>query len=221
MKIDRVGGMLMHWVPRFRTAALVMAAAVSLSQAGCGPRNFDNENDRLRALNLELQREVEGLQERLELRTGELQSLRQQLERAQNTQPLEGAEPPVLSRLVIGRLSGAFDTNSDGTDDVIRVYLEPQDQRGRLLPVAGRARVRAVHIPDEGEPTVLAERTYQPAEFDAAWRSGITGRHFTLELPLPQPLPEGVDQVTVRVELTQAGTGAELSAQQPVTLASE
>lgn len=203
---------------RFRRAAAALGLVVL---AGCqiGPRNFENENDRLRAQNLALRQEVEALEDRLELRLGELETLRQQVNPA--TQPgadVPQGESPVLSRLEFDRLSGPVDEDGDEADDLIRVYLEPQDQRGRLLPVAGRAVVRAVTIPAEGEPTLLAERVYEPEAFESAWRSGITGRHYTLELPLPEPLPEHAGDVTVKVTFTQANTGHQLTAQQPMTL---
>lgn len=183
--------------------------------AGCqiGPRNFLNENDRLREENLKLSREVEKLQAQLELRVGEIATLRQQSQAATTQPALEGAQPPVLAKLVIGRLSGPVDTDGDGRNDLIRVYLSPLDQQGRLLPTAGAAQLQAVAIPAEGEPFVVADRQYDAKAFDAAWRSNFTGSHYTLELPLPSQPPQGVSELTVKVTLTEATTGATLSVQ--------
>lgn len=197
-------------------AALVLAMAAPLG--GCRmmlgtPRDFRNENDRLRRENMELRRQVEQLNERLEARLGELEGLRRQLDRAEAA-PMPDAEVPTLARLRMGRYSGGVDTTDDGVDDLIRVYLRPLDQRNRIMPVAGRAEIRAVGIPADDEPRVLAQRAYTPAEFDRAWRSGFTGSHYTLELELPDDLPEEIEEVTVRVRFTQAQTGHELTTQQ-------
>lgn len=197
-------------------AALIVAMTAPLG--GCrmmfgGPRDFRNENDRLRRENMELRREVEQLSERLEARAGELEGLRRQLDRAE-ADPMPDAEVPTLSRLRMSRYSGGVDTTDDGVDDLIRVYLQPLDQLDRVMPVGGRAIVKAVTMPPDGEPRVLARREYAPAEFSRAWRSGFTGTHYTLELELPEDVPGDVAEVAVRVMFTQAQTGRELSTQQ-------
>ena len=200
---------------RFRLLPLL--AAVMVLAVGCqrGPRNFENENDRLRAEVMKLQQQRDELQATLDRRLGELESLRQELDTGAATQPMRGAEPPTLSALKMGRYSGGVDTDDDGIDEIIRVYLRPIDQKGRLLPVAGRANVKAVAIPETGDPRLLAERKYDPEAFENAWRSGFTGEHYTLQLQLPDDLPAELEQVTVRVTFTQARTGVELSTQQP------
>lgn len=182
--------------------------------AGCqiGPRNFLNENDRLREENLKLSREVEELQAQLDLRLGEIATLRQQSQVAATQPALQGAQPPVLAKLALDRLSGPVDTDGDGQNDLIRIYLTPLDQQGRLLPVAGAAHLQAVAIPAEGEPFVVADRQYDAKAFDDAWRSNFTGSHYTLELSLPNPLPQEVGELTVKITLTEAA-GATLSTQ--------
>jgi len=195
--------------------ALLLVAAFATVGCQRGPRNFENENDRLRAEVMKLQRQRDELQSTLDRRLGELQSLRQQLDRTAATQPMPGAEPPTLVSLQMGQYSGGVDTDDDGVDDLIRIYLRPLDQKGRLLPVAGRAHVKVVAIPDTGDPRLLAEQNYDPQSFENAWRSGFTGEHYTLQLPLPADLPADIQQVTVRVTFTQARTGIELDTQQP------
>lgn len=213
---------LSYSIPLSGVARLLLAAVLIVTMAiplgGCRmvlgtPRDMRTENDRLRRENMELRREVEALNDQLEARAGELESLRRQLDRVEAA-PMPDAEVPTLARLRMGRYSGGVDTTGDGVDDLIRVYLRPLDQRNRVLPVAGRAMVRAVALPPDEEPRLLAERTYAPPEFDRAWRSGFTGSHFTLELELPADLDESIEEVTVRVTFTQARTGVELTTQE-------
>ena len=161
---------------------------------------------------MELKRQRDQLEQKLELREGELQTLRDKLSRG-TTQPMPGAESPTLAKITMGDYSGGVDDDDDGIDERIRVYLRPLDQKGRVMPVAGRAEMQAVHIPDDGQPRGIARRTYDPKAFDEAWRSGFTGRHYTLELALPDELPEAIEQLTVKVTFTQADTGVERTAQ--------
>ncbi|GAB4194228.1 MAG: hypothetical protein Kow00105_08410 [Phycisphaeraceae bacterium] len=172
---------------------------------GCGPKNFVNENDRLREENLKLARQVEELNKQLELRLGEIESLRAE---AARERAIKEADPPILSGLEFSRYTAALDTDGDGRDDLVRIYLTPLDQKGRLLPVAGRLKLQAVAIPDDAPPALLASRTYEPDEFDAAYRANFTGYHYTVELPLPESMDPTLTSITVKASFTEALTGA-------------
>ncbi len=178
---------------------------------GCGPKNFVNENDKLREENLKLQQQVDELNEQMELRLGEIEALRAQ---AQGERAIKGAEPPVLAKIEFARYSGAVDTDDDGQDDLVRVYLKPLDHQGRLLPVAGRVKLQAAALLEDTPPALLAERTYEPEEFDSAYRSNFTGSHYTLELSLPESLDPAVTSATVKATLTEALTGHTLSTEE-------
>lgn len=227
VRIDKIGTIQLlpfwHWVIHHanpggpRKTALSLGVVAFLA-AGCGARNFENDNDRLRTENLELQRVVQQLQANLDLRIGQMQTLRQKLDASAD--PTEGADPPMLSKLMLGRFSGAVDTDGDGMDDRLRIYLKPLDQHGRFMPVAARATVQTVRIQENQPATVLAERTLTPTQFDACYQSGLTGTHYTLEIELPAPFPAGVPQLTVKVTLTEATSGAKLTAEQSTAIAS-
>ena len=198
---------------RWSAAALVVAAIVI---GGCGgTRNFENENDRLRAVNLELEQKLQKLQSQLELRTDELAAMRQQVSAGH---AVEGAEPPQIARINFDRYTGAVDTDGDGVDDVVRVYVHPVDGQGRFLPVSGEATVRLVSIAATDSPRVLTERSYAPSQWNDAYRSGFMGTHYTLELELPESMPKELTQGTLHVTLVEGQTGTTLTQQQVVEL---
>ena len=192
------------------------AVAALLVLSGCAGGGFENENDRLRAVNLQLQRELERVNAQLDLRTREVQVARQQL--SGGVQPVEGARPPQLATIAFDRYSGAVDTDGDSVDDIVRVYIQPLDGQGRFLPVSGKATARLVAIPESSPPTVLAERTFGPSEWDAAYRSTFMGTHYTLELDLPQPLPDDLAEATLHVTLTEGETGVAFTQQQVIRI---
>jgi hypothetical protein len=195
------------------TCVGVCASVVFLS--GCGARNFENINDELRAERMQLQREVNRLQQQLQLREDELRAARAQMDQSP---AIEGAEAPRLSRITADRLSGAIDRNGDGSDDAVRLYLRTLDGRGRFMPTSGRAIVQIVAIRPGEAPRVLAEQTFDPATFDAAYRSGFTGTHYSLEVPLPDDLPSGRHEATARVTFTEGATGVEHDTQRPISI---
>ena len=212
-------------------AALLVALGLVLS--GCqlnvgAARSVARENDRLRQMNLELQRQVERMEARLELMRGQVASLEQQLQRHE-LEPMPDAEVPMLSRLRLGRYTGGFDTTGDGRHDTVRAYVQTLDQQGRMLPVAGRGRLRVVALPDDAEPVVVAERDYGPGAWDAAYRSGFAGTHYTLEAQLDDEVMRRLAEAgaggagagvaaTLQVSFTEAATGARLTVQQELEL---
>jgi hypothetical protein len=196
-------------------APLVLCVlTATLGLGGCGgPKNFVNDNDRLREENLKLKQQVGELNEQVELRQSEVQALRQQ---SAGERSIKDANPPVLVKIAFNRYSGAVDTNSDGRDDLIRIYLTTLDHRDRLLPVAGRLKLQVVTIHDDKAPELLAERTWEPDEFDNAYRSSFTGYHYTLELGLPESMEPTINSVVVKATFTEAVTGHVLTEEQVV-----
>jgi len=182
---------LSRLIPPLLVAALLLP--------GCGRKSFKNANDELRAERQQLQQRVTELETQLEHRLGEIASLRARLDA--DAAQLPGGEPPLLSTVKFDRYTGPVDTDGDGRDDVIRLYVRTLDQRGRMLPVAARAVVQMVRITPGTDPATYLERAWEPAEFDAAYRTGFTGTHYTLELPLDGAAP---NELTVKLTLTAA-----------------
>ncbi|MEZ6193013.1 MAG: hypothetical protein R3C45_17210 [Phycisphaerales bacterium] len=209
---------------RIRKAVRCSAHPVILSTllcsllSGCGPKNFVNENDKLREQNLKLTQQVDELNKQMELRLGEIETLRAQ---SAGERAIKEADPPVLAKIEFARYSSAVDTNADGKDDLIRVYLTPLDHKGRMLPVSGRLKIQAVTLQDDAPPALLAARTYEPDEFDAAYRANFTGYHYTIELPLPESLDPATTSATVKITFTEAVTGAEHSEEKIIKIKAE
>ncbi|MEM6505227.1 MAG: hypothetical protein AAF711_07145 [Planctomycetota bacterium] len=172
-----------------------------------------NENDKLRAERLSLQQQVDELQGRLALREGELRATRERLD--DPLPPIEGVEPPRLAGIVLGMYSGPIDLDGDAVYDALRVYVRPVDQHSRQVTAKGTARVRLVVTPSDSAPTTLLDETYPPDVFHDAYRSGVTGTHYTLKADLPDERPTSA---TLHVSLTDAVTGKVFKAKKEVTM---
>jgi len=200
-----------------RLGAVVVLVAFGLALVGCGPKNYLNENDKLRKQNMALKREIDELKEKLERQTGQLKNLETRLKGPAATQA--EANTPIFSQITLGRYSGPIDTDGDDVHDKLRLYVQTLDQKGRMLPVAAKASVKLVHIPDEGEPRALVSKTYDADAFSDAYRSSFTGQHYTLETDLPAPVPEHIEQVTVKVTVSHLDSNVSFSKQQTYRLA--
>ncbi len=212
---------------RFMPAILVLICGGTFVLSGCdlGPKRIGGTTktdvvlDDLRRENMTLAEQVSQLQAKLAQRSAELEAIEN---RASTTQPamqgVKASDLPRLAGLKFDRYSGPIDTGSDGTDDTVNLYLRPIDQRGRTLSVTGQAVMQVYAMPDKAAPSLLVEKTWTPTPFDESYRSGLTGTHYTLSLPLPQPLPAGVAQVLVKVTLTDAASGLTFTQEQMFSL---
>ncbi|MGB0766834.1 MAG: hypothetical protein ACPGYV_03905 [Phycisphaeraceae bacterium] len=202
--------------PRVQTVGFCSLLVIvgCLSLPGCGSqKSFENENDKLRAERLSLQEQIDALQQKLTLREGELKATRQQLDGP--LQPIDGVDPPRLAGIVLGLYSGPIDLDGDATYDALRVYVRPVDQHSRQMTAAGEARVRLIVTPAEGEATTLLDRRYDARAFHRAYRSGVTGTHYTLKADLPDDPPPAA---TLHVTLTEAETGLTYETQKQIAL---
>lgn len=181
----------------------VALLAIVLSLAGCGPQNYLNDNDKLRAQNLHLQQQVQQLQNNLQLQKGHVATLEKQLHPAPVNLP--NAQIPVLSKLEMARFSGL--TKKHDGQPAIRLYVRTLDQQGRMMPVAGKAKLVVVAILNNGKPQIIAQRDYSPKQLDGAYRYTFAGTHYVFDLPLKQSMLQKVNQITAKVILTQARTG--------------
>lgn len=199
--------------------ALCLALGAMLPGCSAGPRNFENENDRLRKENLELRSRVDELELRVQQRIQQLQAMEQKT--AATRPALQGVNLRDLPQAVsasFDRYTGPIDTNADLVDDTLRVYVKVTDQQGRFIPVTAQATLQAVAIQPGNPPAVLVDKTFTPAQVDASYRTGFTGTHYTFEAPLPTNLPAELKQITVKLTLLDASSGAKLECEQAMPI---
>lgn len=193
------------------TACIVPAFALS----GCGQRHFANENDVLRARVLELETELTTLEKRITELEAELNAAAT----PDAIPPEIIANTPHVTGISIGRLSHLRDIDEDGTPDKLIVYINPTDGRGRFVQLAGRLSVHAALLPARAEARTIGRRLLAPAEVRAAYRSGITGTHYTIEVPVS--LPEDADEFAecdVRATYDDGHTGKRFEAHRAIPL---
>lgn len=202
---------------------VICMAGLFLTTSGCisgrlgGSQPPDVVINDLRDNNNALQKEVAALQKNIDQRLAEIETLQQQV---QGAMPLAGVTAARVVKLGFGRYSSAVDTDGDKRDDLIKLYVQPMDQQGRFLPATGEATIQAILLRADNQPLPLGQVALSPQAWDKAYRTGLTGTHFSVELPLAgtdstalNTLKKGVHQITVVVKFTDAATGASISHQ--------
>jgi hypothetical protein len=193
----------------------ILAIAALAALPGC-KTDFSNSSDRLREENLQLQNQVNILTKNIELRLAEVKTLEDQIDAKHSKIP--GAQVPRLVKISFGRYSGLIDSDRDKLADTLRVYVVFEDQQGRFLPSAGKAVIQIVDIRPGQTPKTIAEASFDPKAVDQAYRSGITGTHYTFDVAVPNSLSEDIRTATVKMTFTEASTGVDITVEKDFDL---
>ncbi len=198
-----------------RTASLVVVLLVA---QGCHEARVLTPTgaDGLRA-------QVRDLSERVESLSATNAQLSAQLAAcAKGAQDRTGISPeaveatPRLVSVRIGSVSHFEAGPSTASGCVASIYLEPQDGLGRFLQLVGTLEVAVFDLSATGASRALATATFTPLQVRDAFRGGITGSHYTIELPLSTQAWNCGGSVTVRISFVDGLTGATLTAQREI-----
>jgi hypothetical protein len=174
---------------------------------GChsGPKNFDNENDSLRAQVLDLQDQVTGLEAELSESKAKINELQEVLAGTGDAPAKEVLEAlPRCAGIEIDRFSGPVDKDGEpGYPESIDVYVSPYDGRQRFVQVVGALTVEARYLPAStaggaddkaleagvqsggAAGVLLGKVTLDPRDLREAYRSGFMGTHYTVQITPP------------------------------------
>lgn len=190
-------------------------ALAMISLSGCGSSLTSDEADALRRKVLDL----EKMNLQMSLRTTELEAELKRQSAEFGELSLEIREnTPRVARLTIGRLSHARDDDDDGRSETLLIYVDPEDGFGRFVQLVGTLTVHAAILPADRDAITIGRFTLKPGPLRAAYRSGFSGTHYTIELPI-QLSPENSGQTClVRVIFEDGHTGLEHSAEREIKL---
>jgi hypothetical protein len=192
----------------------VLAAAVA-GAAGCrGGGDFANENDALREKVLDLERDLARSRRRITELEAELATIAA----VEAGDEVIHANTPHVATLDIGRLSHVRDLDEDGTVDTLVLYVTPADGLGRFVQLVGELTAHAAVLPGGGEAVTIGRVVLPPGELRASYRSGVTGTHYTVHVPIAIPPDAGVAEGDVSVVYTDGRTGRRHEAHRAVAL---
>lgn len=186
---------------------------LSLCFAGCETsQDVAAANDRLREKVVDLEKQVKQ-------RNGQIAHLQARVKQAETTAAASEElreNTPHVAAITIGNLSHLRDSDGDGKADELVAYIEVKDGWGRSIQLVGQLSLHALVIPAGYDAITLGRVNLGPAEVRRAYRSSITGTHYTVNIALV--VPEGVnfDQITIKAEYIDGYSGVGYSAQRAV-----
>ena len=187
-------------------ATMLFAGAVLLPacRAG-GEKSVEKANDDLRRTVLDLEGKVAALQGR----NAELTAKLEESERARaGALPKDVLEAiPRCVGVSIGGLSGYQPARRDQPAKIV-IDLEPTDALGRFVQIVGTLHVEARALGPVGSDAKSGEALEAelgPAQLREAYRGGLLGPRYTVEIPASGVWPPG--DLVMRVRFVDALTG--------------
>ena len=196
-----------------RIGMFALAVAVAAG-TGCavGPRDFENENDRLRELVLELRDQNEQLTALAEQRLDQIEALEQEAgRRGELHENIPASEVPRFVTTKLTHRSTPVDLDGDGQLDAVRLYVRTLDQHGNFIAIAATAVAQMVRVDPEVGAAELARRELTHAQWKDAYRSHLLGTYYRVDLPFA-PSVRGAGAVRGKLTVTDAETGVRASA---------
>jgi len=199
-----------------RTLPLAGLLALGALAVGCsGPKDFENENDRLRAERETLEAEVLDLRAQLEETRAKLHELARTFEATGGSPAADVvASLPRCAGIAVDRYSGPADRDGVDGPELIDVYIRPFDGRRRFVQVAGQLSVEALLLPPtdrqdpgDAQPRSLGRVTLQPAELREAYRTSALGTHYAVVIPISPPNQDLRGALVLSAVLNDAVTG--------------
>lgn len=189
----------------FATMTLLAGAASLPACRAGGDKSVEKANDDLRRTVLDLEGEVAGLRGR----NAELAAKLEECDRARaGTLPKDVLEAiPRCVGVTIGGLSGYQPARRDQPAKIV-IDLEPTDALGRFVQIVGTLHVetRALGpVGSEAKEGSVLETELGPTQLRDAYRGGLLGPRYTIEIPAPSVRPPG--DLVMRVRFVDALTG--------------
>lgn len=199
-----------------RVRGLISVAALLSIAAflpACSSARIAKENDRLREENQSLKTQVDSLTATNAELSAKLKELAEK-----PTAPMDAdalAALPRVASIEVANLTGFYPGDREKPATSIHIYLRPLDGRQRFTQAVGAIAAEAFLFTDTvgieeqsgAMPRAQLARRLSPIEVREAYRSGLTGTHYEIELPLDKPLKDRNVSILVRAEFTDALTG--------------
>ncbi|MCH2142683.1 MAG: hypothetical protein MK077_06780 [Phycisphaerales bacterium] len=189
-----------------RLAAGIIFIAATVLLTSCDGRSR-RASAKLRSENAALHREVEALQDR----QVELEASLTALATEQGGNRGAAAQTPQVAGLTISPLSG-FEPG-EGPDALrLEIHVAAQDGRQRPIQLVGPLEAQVLRPVPGRSPVVLATTKLDPTAVRDAWRGGLLGATYRVDVMLDTASIEPDTPVLVHVFHTDARTGRSLEA---------
>ena len=188
-----------------RTIIIILAGCLLALAAGCESGGTSrtamaSEIEKLSQEKAELNSQIEQLK-------SESGQLRKQIKVLSGLSEDEIEDLYKLQRIKIGGYTNFYDKDKDGKKEMLIVYIQPVDQDGDVIKVAGAMQVQLwdLNSPDANE-ALIAEWDVPPNELRKLWYAALK-TNYRLSFDIADKIDSLEEPVTVKVSFTDYLTG--------------
>jgi len=106
-----------------------------------------------------------------------------------------------LDKVRIGKHSGFYDKDDNGTNETLVVYLEPLDTAQDYVKAVGKVNIDLWDLDAAEDTAKLAEWVVEPAELHPIWGGTIFSGYYRIKLTL-EIVPDPQKEYTLKVTFT-------------------
>ena len=191
--------------------SMVLAAAALLAGGGGGESPLWGSLDALKAENTELKLRVQSLQAQNDQLNEQVDTL-SGLDKNVRMKDLD-----TLDKIQIGRHTGLYDLDKNGTNEVLAVYVEPLDMTQDYIKAIGHIEVELWDLDAPAAKAKLADWSLAPKDIETLWGGTIFTSYYRLQFPVAGILSGQEKNLTVKVTFTDFLSGKILSDQTAIS----
>ncbi len=117
-----------------------------------------------------------------------------------------------LEKIRIGKRTGFYDKDDNGTKETLVVYLEPLDTTEDFIKAIGKVNIELWDLDTAEDKAKRAEWMVEPSKLHETWGGTIFAGYYRIKLPL-EIAPDQNKAYTVKVSFTDYLTGKILTDQ--------
>ena len=113
-----------------------------------------------------------------------------------------------LEQIEIGKYTGFFDKDDDGTKEKLIVYIQPIDEEGDIIKATGAVDVQLWDLDSsETNQALLGEWDVEPGELKKLWFSSLVTINYRLTFDIADKVKSFDEPLTVKVTFTDYLSG--------------
>ena len=145
------------------------------------------------------------------------EELKKQIEVLSGVNPEErGKSIYDLQKVNISRYTDFYDKDKDGKKEKLIVYVQPIDEEGDIVKVAGTVDIQLWDLNKADGEAQLAQWRVEPAELKKLWFAALMSTYYRLTFDIADIVQDFKEPLTVKLTFTDYLTGKVYQAQKAI-----
>jgi hypothetical protein len=131
-------------------------------------------------------------------------------------EPLRGKRLHLLESVRLGKYTGLYDQDDDGTAEKLIVYIRPRDRQGDIVKALGTVLIELWLLDGKADEARVGQWEVGPAELAEQWFATLVTINYRLRFDLPDVVRGKPHPLTVKMTFTDHLSGQTFTQQMPV-----